>query len=125
MNESDSANREVIFLTDAQKRSWCENSESAIEKIAELNQKASISLLPLGDESYENLALSDFHMTSGACRSGGFINLSAKIINHGESLATASMELFHNSNIVDVTSVSSLQPKEERLLRFDLLELLL
>lgn len=118
LNESDSANREVIFLTDAQKRSWCENSESAIEKIAELNQKASISLLPLGDESYENLALSDFHMTSGACRSGGFINLSAKIINHGESLATASIELFHNSNIVDVTSVSSLQPKEERLLRF-------
>lgn len=118
LNESDSANREVIFLTDAQKRSWCENSESAIEKIAELNQKASISLLPLGDESYENLALSDFHMTSGACRSGGFINLSAKIINHGESLATASIELFHNGNIVDVTSVSSLQPKEERLLRF-------
>ena len=118
LNESDSANREVIFLTDAQKRSWCENSKSAIEKIAELNQKASISLLPLGDESYENLALSDFHMTSGACRSGGFINLSAKIINHGESLATASIELFHNSNIVDVTSVSSLQPKEERLLRF-------
>ncbi len=118
LNESDSANREVIFLTDAQKRSWCENSESTIEKIAELNQKASISLLPLGDESYENLALSDFHMTSGACRSGGFINLSAKIINHGESLATASIELFHNSNIVDVTSVSSLQPKEERLLRF-------
>ena len=118
LNESDSANREVIFLTDAQKRSWCENSESAIEKIAELGQKASISLLPLGDESYENLALSDFHMTSGACRSGGFINLSAKIINHGESLATASIELFHNSNIVDVTSVSSLQPKEERLLRF-------
>ena len=118
LNESNSANREVIFLTDAQKRSWCENSESAIEKIAELNQKASISLLPLGDESYENLALSDFHMTSGACRSGGFINLSAKIINHGESLATASIELFHNSNIVDVTSVSSLQPKEERLLRF-------
>ena len=118
LNDSDSANREVIFLTDAQKRSWCENSESAIEKIAELNQKASISLLPLGDESYENLALSDFHMTSGACRSGGFINLSAKIINHGESLATASIELFHNSNIVDVTSVSSLQPKEERLLRF-------
>ena len=118
LNESDSANREVIFLTDAQKRSWCENSESAIEKIAELNQKASISLLPLGDESYENLALSDFHMTSGACRSGGFINLSAKIINHGESLASASIELFHNSNIVDVTSVSSLQPKEERLLRF-------
>ena len=118
LNESDSANREVIFLTDAQKRSWCENSESAIEKIAELNQKASISLLPLGDESYENLALSDFHMTSGACRRGGFINLSAKIINHGESLATASIELFHNSNIVDVTSVSSLQPKEERLLRF-------
>ena len=118
LNESDSANREVIFLTDAQKRSWCENSESAIEKIAELNQKASISLLPLGDESYENLSLSDFHMTSGACRSGGFINLSAKIINHGESLATASIELFHNSNIVDVTSVSSLQPKEERLLRF-------
>ena len=118
LNESDSANREVIFLTDAQKRSWCENSESAIEKFAELDQKASISLLPLGDESYENLALSDFHMTSGACRSGGFINLSAKIINHGESLATASIELFHNSNIVDVTSVSSLQPKEERLLRF-------
>ena len=118
MNESDSANREVIFLTDAQKRSWCENSESTIEKFAELGQKASISLLPLGDESYENLALSDFHMTSGACRSGGFINLSAKIINHGESLATASIELFHNSNIVDVTSVSSLQPKEERLLRF-------
>ena len=118
LNESDSANREVIFLTDAQKRSWCENSESAIEKFAELGQKASISLLPLGDESYENLALSDFHMTSGACRSGGFINLSAKIINHGESLATASIELFHNSNIVDVTSVSSLQPKEERLLRF-------
>ena len=118
LDESNSANREVIFLTDAQKRSWCENSESAIEKIAELNQKASISLLPLGDESYENLALSDFHMTSGACRSGGFINLSAKIINHGESLATASIELFHNSNIVDVTSVSSLQPKEERLLRF-------
>ena len=118
LNESDSANREVIFLTDAQKRSWCENSESAIEKIAELNQKASISLLPLGDESYENLALSDFHMTSGACRSGGFINLSAKIINHGESLAAASIELFHNNNIVDVTSVSSLQPKEERLLRF-------
>ena len=118
LNESDSANREVIFLTDAQKRSWCENSESTIEKFAELGQKASISLLPLGDESYENLALSDFHMTSGACRSGGFINLSAKIINHGESLATASIELFHNSNIVDVTSVSSLQPKEERLLRF-------
>ena len=118
LNESDSANREVIFLTDAQKRSWCENSESAIEEFAELGQKASISLLPLGDESYENLALSDFHMTSGACRSGGFINLSAKIINHGESLATASIELFHNSNIVDVTSVSSLQPKEERLLRF-------
>ena len=118
LNESDSANREVIFLTDAQKRSWCENSESAIEKIAELGKKASISLLPLGDESYENLALSDFHMTSGACRSGGFINLSAKIINHGESLASASIELFHNSNIVDVTSVSSLQPKEERLLRF-------
>jgi len=118
LNDSDSANREVIFLTDAQKRSWCENSESAIEKFAELGQKASISLLPLGDESYENLALSDFHMTSGACRSGGFINLSAKIINHGESLATASIELFHNSNIVDVTSVSSLQPKEERLLRF-------
>lgn len=118
LDESNSANREVIFLTDAQKRSWCENSESTIEKIAELNQKASISLLPLGDESYENLALSDFHMTSGACRSGGFINLSAKIINHGESLATASIELFHNSNIVDVTSVSSLQPKEERLLRF-------
>ena len=118
LNESDSANREVIFLTDAQKRSWCENSESTIEKITELGQKASISLLPLGDESYENLALSDFHMTSGACRSGGFINLSAKIINHGESLATASIELFHNSNIVDVTSVSSLQPKEERLLRF-------
>ena len=118
LDESNSANREVIFLTDAQKRSWCENSKSAIEKIAELNQKASISLLPLGDESYENLALSDFHMTSGACRSGGFINLSAKIINHGESLATASIELFHNSNIVDVTSVSSLQPKEERLLRF-------
>ena len=118
LNESDSANREVIFLTDAQKRSWCENSESTIEKFAELSQKASISLLPLGDESYENLALSDFHMTSGACRSGGFINLSAKIINHGESLATASIELFHNSNIVDVTSVSSLQPKEERLLRF-------
>ena len=118
LNDSDSANREVIFLTDAQKRSWCENSESTIEKFAELGQKASISLLPLGDESYENLALSDFHMTSGACRSGGFINLSAKIINHGESLATASIELFHNSNIVDVTSVSSLQPKEERLLRF-------
>ena len=118
LNESDSANREVIFLTDAQKRSWCENSKSTIEKFAELGQKASISLLPLGDESYENLALSDFHMTSGACRSGGFINLSAKIINHGESLATASIELFHNSNIVDVTSVSSLQPKEERLLRF-------
>ena len=118
LNESDSANREVIFLTDAQKRSWCENSESTIEKFAELGKKASISLLPLGDESYENLALSDFHMTSGACRSGGFINLSAKIINHGESLATASIELFHNSNIVDVTSVSSLQPKEERLLRF-------
>ena len=118
LNESDSANREVIFLTDAQKRSWSENSESTIEKFAELSQKASISLLPLGDESYENLALSDFHMTSGACRSGGFINLSAKIINHGESLATASIELFHNSNIVDVTSVSSLQPKEERLLRF-------
>ena len=118
LNESDSANREVIFLTDAQKRSWCENSESTIEKFAELGQKASISLLPLGDESYENLALSDFHMTSGACRSGGFINLSAKIINHGESLATASIELFHNGNIVDVTSVSSLQPKEERLLRF-------
>ena len=118
LNGSDSANREVIFLTDAQKRSWCENSESTIEKFAELGQKASISLLPLGDESYENLALSDFHMTSGACRSGGFINLSAKIINHGESLATASIELFHNSNIVDVTSVSSLQPKEERLLRF-------
>lgn len=118
LNESDSANREVIFLTDAQKRSWCENSESTTEKFAELGQKASISLLPLGDESYENLALSDFHMTSGACRSGGFINLSAKIINHGESLATASIELFHNSNIVDVTSVSSLQPKEERLLRF-------
>ena len=118
LNESDSANREVIFLTDAQKRSWCENSESTIEKFAELSKKASISLLPLGDESYENLALSDFHMTSGACRSGGFINLSAKIINHGESLATASIELFHNSNIVDVTSVSSLQPKEERLLRF-------
>ena len=118
LNESDSANREVIFLTDAQKRSWCENSESTIEKFAELGKKASISLLPLGDESYENLALSDFHMTSGACRSGGFINLSAKIINHGESLATASIKLFHNSNIVDVTSVSSLQPKEERLLRF-------
>ena len=118
LDESNSANREVIFLTDAQKRSWCENSKSAIQKIAELGQKASISLLPLGDESYENLALSDFHMTSGACRSGGFINLSAKIINHGESLATASIELFHNSNIVDVTSVSSLQPKEERLLRF-------
>ena len=118
LNESDSANREVIFLTDAQKRSWCENSESTIEKFAELGQKASISLLPLGDESYENLVLSDFHMTSGACRSGGFINLSVKIINHGESLATASIELFHNSNIVDVTSVSSLQPKEERLLRF-------
>ena len=118
LNESDSANREVIFLTDAQKRSWSENSESTIEKFAELSQKASISLLPLGDESYENLALSDFHMTSGACRSGGFINLSAKIINHGESLATASIELFHNGNIVDVTSVSSLQPKEERLLRF-------
>ena len=118
LNESDSANREVIFLTDAQKRSWSENSESTIEKFAELSQKASISLLPLGDESYENLALSDFHMTSGACRSGGFINLSAKIINHGESLAAASIELFHNNNIVDVTSVSSLQPKEERLLRF-------
>ena len=118
LDESNSANREVIFLTDAQKRSWCENSESTIQKFAELGQKASISLLPLGDESYENLALSDFHMTSGACRSGGFINLSAKIINHGESLATASIELFHNSNIVDVTSVSSLQPKEERLLRF-------
>ena len=118
LDESNSANREVIFLTDAQKRSWCENSETTIEKFAELGKKASISLLPLGDESYENLALSDFHMTSGACRSGGFINLSAKIINHGESLATASIELFHNSNIVDVTSVSSLQPKEERLLRF-------
>ena len=118
LDESNSANREVIFLTDAQKRSWCENSKSTIQKFAELGQKASISLLPLGDESYENLALSDFHMTSGACRSGGFINLSAKIINHGESLATASIELFHNSNIVDVTSVSSLQPKEERLLRF-------
>ena len=118
LNESDSANREVIFLTDAQKRSWCENSKSTIEKFTELGQKASISLLPLGDESYENLALSDFHMTSGACRSGGFINLSAKIINHGESLAAASIELFHNNNIVDVTSVSSLQPKEERLLRF-------
>ena len=118
LDESNSANREVIFLTDAQKRSWCENSKSAIQKFAELGQKASISMLPLGDESYENLALSDFHMTSGACRSGGFINLSAKIINHGESLATASIELFHNSNIVDVTSVSSLQPKEERLLRF-------
>ena len=118
LNESDSANREVIFLTDAQKRSWSENSESTIEKFAQLSQKASISLLPLGDESYENLALSDFHMTSGACRSGGFINLSAKIINHGESLAAASIELFHNNNIVDVTSVSSLQPKEERLLRF-------
>ena len=118
LDESNSANREVIFLTDAQKRSWFENSKSAIQKFAELGQKASISMLPLGDESYENLALSDFHMTSGACRSGGFINLSAKIINHGESLATASIELFHNSNIVDVTSVSSLQPKEERLLRF-------
>ena len=118
LDESNSANREVIFLTDAQKRSWCENSKSTIQKFAELGQKASISMLPLGDESYENLALSDFHMTSGACRSGGFINLSAKIINHGESLATASIELFHNSNIVDVTSVSSLQPKEERLLRF-------
>ncbi|MED5281296.1 MAG: BatA domain-containing protein, partial [Verrucomicrobiota bacterium] len=65
VDESDLANREVIFLTDGQKRGWEGNSPSITERFAELSKKASISVLPLFEESHENLSVSDFHMASG------------------------------------------------------------
>ena len=64
VDESDLANREVIFLTDGQKRGWEGNSPSITERFAELSKKASISVLPLFEESHENLSVSDFHMAS-------------------------------------------------------------
>ena len=118
VDESDLANREVIFLTDGQKRGWEGNSPSITERFAELSKKASISVLPLFEESHENLSVSDFHMASGVCRVGGFASLSAKVCNYGENSASTSIELLHDGRVMDVLSVGPLQPQEERLVRF-------
>lgn len=118
VDESDLANREVIFLTDGQKRSWESLTQATMSQFAELSKKASVSVLPLPEKSFENLSVTDFHMASGVCRVGGFASLSAKVCNYGQSPASTSLELLHDGQVVDILSVEPLQPLEERLVRF-------
>lgn len=117
LDESDLANKEVLFLTDGQHASWEALPRATLDRFAELQKVAAISVVPLSDGSSENLSVSGLHVVSGVRRAGGFASLSATVTNHGQRPASTSLLLTHNGQGVDVLQVGPIEPGEGQLVR--------
>ncbi len=75
--------RECYVITDGQDLSWRNLSDRARKSLMEIGTEAKLYCLPAGAGGAENLALTDFQMTSGARRVGSMVRYAAEVRNAG------------------------------------------
>ena len=117
VNASDRAQKEVLFITDAQWKSWGDLPEATKGQLKSLAEAHQVSVVPVWDGTSENLGVSDLQIVSGVSRAGGFASLSTNVTNYGQRPASTSVQLLQNGKAVDVASVGPLQPGEQQVIR--------
>lgn len=79
--------RECYVVSDAQDLSWRQVSERARTSLEEIDAAGRAYYLSVASGVAENLALTDFQMTSGARRSGSMVRFVAEVRNVGRTVA--------------------------------------
>jgi hypothetical protein len=79
--------RECYVISDSQDLSWRQVSDRAAQSLGELAAAGRVYYLPVGSGAAENLALTDFQLTSGARRTGSMVRYVAEVRNFGRTPA--------------------------------------
>jgi len=75
--------RECYVISDSQDLSWRQVSEKARKTMGEISAAGRLYYLNVATGSAENLAVTDFQMTSGAMRAGSMVRYVATVRNNG------------------------------------------
>ena len=79
--------RECYIISDSQDLSWRQISQRARKSLMEMDAEGRVYYLSVATGSAENLAVTNFRMTSGALRTGSVVRYVAEVTNFGRQAA--------------------------------------
>ena len=103
--------RECYLITDAQQSTFREFSDRAQKSLQEIRAAGKLYWMSVATGAAENLALTDFTMTSGMLRKGGLVRYVAAVTNHGRrEKRNVAVTLYVNEKTADRRVVDRVRP---------------
>lgn len=111
LDDMTAANTELHIITDAQHATWANLSDRSRRLLRSLGRDHRVTLLPVRDNAADNLAITEFGVTSGALRQGELVRLTARVHNFGPNTRSAvRVSLLEGDRVIDRAIVSGIEP---------------
>lgn len=113
MAEVKASVRECYIISDSQELSWRRLSDRAKTSVRQMDAGGTVYYLSVATGSAENLALTNFAMTSGALRTGSVVRYVAEVTNYGRQPArNVPVTLQVEDRIADRRTIHAVAPGE-------------